>query len=157
MRIILDENLPSHVKEEIKIIYNGKNILDVDQELKGILDLKLVDKMDENDIMVTRDRELHKNLLDIGKSSLYYDIQKNNFIEILIKLKYYYNGYDQQTIETSSNMNDHISEGANSLLRKRFDELKNENANLKCRVNILEGKLESIMNTVESVFEENNK
>ncbi len=156
MRIILDENLPAQTKNEIKESYESEDILDVDESYKGILDLRLVDKMDENDIMITRDKELHKNLLDIDKYSIYYDIQKNNIVEILVKIKYYLKGYDQQTIEAGSKMNNHITDGANSLLRKRFEELKKENSELKCRMNVLEGKLESILNTANSVLDEKN-
>ncbi len=152
MRIILDENLPSDIKEEIKDIHDQNDILDIDEKYKGILDLKLVDKMEKDDVMVTRDLELHRNLLDVGKKSVYYDIQKENIIEVQIKLKYYLKGSDTSEVERVSNMNEHISSGPNSLLRKRFEELKKENSELKCRVNILEGKLRSIRNTVESVF-----
>ncbi len=157
MRIILDENLPSDIKEEITETQNHADIIDVDDEYKGILDLKLVDKMEEDDIMVTRDLELHKNLLNIGKKSVYYDIQTNNIVEVQIKLKYYLKNYDISDVENVSKMNEHISPGPNSLLRKRFEELKKENSELKCRVNILEGKLESILNTVESVVDKNQR
>ncbi|MGM0404905.1 MAG: hypothetical protein ACQEQM_02030 [Thermoplasmatota archaeon] len=157
MQIILDENLPIDIKEEIKDIHNQEDILDVEEEYKGILDLKLVDKMEEDDIMATRDLELHKNLLDMGKKSVYYDIQTNNIVEVQIKLKYYLKNYDISDVENVSKMNEHISPGPNSLLRKRFEELKQENSELKCRVNVLEGKLESIHNTVESVVDKNQR
>lgn len=153
MRIILDENIPIDIKKKIKETQDHDKVLDVDETYKGILDLKLVDKMDEEDIMVTRDDELHKNLLNIGRKSVYYDIEKNNIVEVQIKLQYYLKDYDKETVETESNMNDHISGGPNSLLRKRFEELKKENSELKCRINILEGKLESVLNTVESAFD----
>ncbi len=157
MKIILDENLPNDIKEEIKDAQNHDNILDVDETYKGILDLELVDKMDEEDIMVTRDDELHRNLLDIGRKSVYFDIEKNNIIEVQIKLKYYLKGYDTSTIENFSEMNDHIQGGPNSLLRKRFEELKQENSELKSRINVLEGKLESIQNTIDSVLDKQQK
>jgi len=153
MRLILDENLPSDIKEEIKNHNDQEDILDVDEKYKGILDLKLVDKMEKDDIMVTRDLELHKNLLDVGKKSVYYDIEKNNVVEVQVKIIYYLKGYDPNEVETFSKRNDHIQPGPNSLLRKRFEELKKENSELKCRVNILEGKLESILNTVKSGLE----
>lgn len=153
MRIILDENIPIDIKKKIKETQDHDKVLDVDETYKGILDLTLVDKMDEEDIMVTRDDELHKNLLNIGRKSVYYDIEKNNIVEVQIKLQYYLKDYDKETVETESKMNDHISGGPNSLLRKRFEELKKENSELKCRINILEGKLESVLNTVESAFD----
>ncbi|MFO7793082.1 MAG: hypothetical protein R6W73_08940 [Candidatus Saliniplasma sp.] len=152
MRIILDENLPNDIKEDIKDTQDDKEVLDVDDKYKGILDFELVDKMDEEDIMVTRDDELHRNLLDTGRKSVYFDIEKGNIVEVQVKLRYYLKGYDSTEVENVSNMNDHISGGPNSLLRKRFEELKEENSQLKCRINILEGKLESILNTAESVL-----
>ncbi|MFW5928512.1 MAG: hypothetical protein ACOCSL_04830, partial [Thermoplasmatota archaeon] len=79
MKLILDENLPTYVKEEITEFHDNEYI-DVNDEYKGILDFKLVDKMDKKDIMVTRDRELHKNLLDVEKKSVYYDIEMDNLI-----------------------------------------------------------------------------
>ncbi len=152
MRIILDENLPEDVKKEIKDVQNTQEILDVNEEHKGILDLELVDKMQQEDIMVTRDKELHENLLNIGKKSVYYDIQKKNLIETQIKLRYYLKGYDTETVNSAAGENDHVSRGENSMLRKRFEEVKKENAELKSRVNVLEGKIKSILNTAESAF-----
>ncbi len=154
MRIILDENLPEKVREEIKDVQDGEEILDVNKEHKGILDFELVDKMDDEDIMVTRDKELHENLLNIEKKSVYYDIQKENLIELQIKLTYYLKGYDIEAVTSNSSQNDHLSENENSMLRKRFEELKKENAELKSRVNVLEGKLRSVLNTAESAFDE---
>lgn len=154
MRIILDENIPSNIKNEIKDMQDCDDILDVDDEYKGILDLELVDKMREDDIMVTRDKELHKNLININKKSVYYDIEKSNLIEVQIKLAHYLKGYDVESVTSSTSQNEHINEGPNSMLRKRFDELKKENAELKSRVNVLEGKLKSILNTASSALED---
>ncbi|MFW5946582.1 MAG: hypothetical protein ACOCTN_06910 [Candidatus Natronoplasma sp.] len=154
MRIILDENIPSKIKDEIREIQNCKDILDVDDEYKGILDFELVDKMEENDIMVTRDRELHENLINIGKKSVYYDIEQNNLVEVQVKIAHYLKGYDIKTVNSSTDKNNHITEGENSILRERFDELKKENAELKSRVNVLEGKLKSVLNTARSALED---
>ena len=151
MKLILDENLPHHVKDEI-MDFHSHDYVDVNDEHKGILDFKLVDKMDDEDIMVTRDRELHKNLLDVGKKSVYYDIESDNLIEIQIKIAYYLKGYGSDEIhkETSENT---IEFGNDSQLRSRFEQIKKENARLKSRVNVLEGKIESILNTAESAVE----
>ncbi|MFP4184975.1 MAG: hypothetical protein ACLFSM_02060 [Thermoplasmata archaeon] len=154
MRIILDENIPSKIKDEIREIQNCKDILDVDDEYKGILDFELVDKMEENDIIVTRDRELHENLINIGKKSVYYDIEQNNLVEVQVKIAHYLKGYDIKTANSSTDKNNHITEGENSILRERFDELKKENAELKSRVNVLEGKLKSVLNTARSALED---
>lgn len=154
MRIILDENIPSKIKDEIREIQNCKDILDVDDEYKGILDFELVDKMEENDIIVTRDRELHENLINIGKKSVYYDIEQNNLVEVQVKIAHYLKGYDIKTVTSSTDKNNHITEGENSILRERFDELKKENAELKSRVNVLEGKLKSVLNTARSALED---
>ena len=154
MRIILDENLPAEVKEELDEIQNFDEILDVDQEYKGILDFELVDKMEEDDIMVTRDSELHENLINIGKKSVYYDIEKRNLVEVQIKVASYLKGRDIQTVTATTEKNEHIQENADSLLRKRFDELKKENARLKSRVNVLEGKLKSVFNTARSALDD---
>jgi len=154
MRIILDENLPAEVKEELDEIQNFDEILDVDQEYKGILDFELVDKMEEDDIMVTRDSELHENLINIGKKSVYYDIEKKNLVEVQIKVASYLKGHGIQTVTATTEKNEHIQENADSLLRKRFDELKKENARLKSRVNVLEGKLKSVFNTARSALDD---
>ncbi len=153
MRLILDENLPSNVKENIKTIQDCEEILDVDEEYKGILDFELVDKMEEHDIMITRDAELHENLINIGKKSVYYDIEKGNLVEVKIKVSHYLKGHDIKSVTSSSKKNEHISEGPNSTLRKRFEQLKKENAELKSRVNVLEGKLRSVLNTARSALE----
>ncbi|MFO7990817.1 MAG: hypothetical protein R6U61_00805 [Thermoplasmata archaeon] len=154
MRIILDENLPSHVSKEIKDFHTKHGFLDVDQKHKGILDFELVDKMEEGDVMVTGDLELHKNLLDRGGRSVYYDVQLDNTVDIQIKLAYLVKGSDVQDIDVSSKENEHITSGPNDLLRKRFDELKKENSELRSRVNILEGKIRSIRLTAESALNE---
>lgn len=154
MRIILDENLPAEVKEELDEIQNFDEILDVDQEYKGILDFELVDKMEEDDIMVTRDSELHENLINIGKKSVYYDIEKRNLVEVQIKVASYLKGRDIQTVTATTEKNEHIQENTDSLLRIRFDELKKENARLKSRVNVLEGKLKSVFNTARSALDD---
>ncbi len=157
MRIILDENLPADVKEEIKDLQDCREVLDVDEEYKGILDFELVDKMDEDDIMVTRDNELHKNLINIGKKSVYYAIEKNNLVEVQIKVAHYLKGHDLETINSSTDQNDHVSEGPDSMLRRRFEELKKENAELKSRVNVLEGKLKSVLNTASSGLDDEER
>ncbi len=154
MKIILDENLPSEVKKDIEDMQDFEDILDVDERYKGILDFELVDKMGEEDIMVTRDAELHENLLNMGKKSVYYDIQQGNLTEIQIKLAHYLKGYDLDTIHAESRKNDHMPKNTNSQLRKRFEELKKENSELKSRVNVLEGKIKSVLKTAESAFEE---
>ncbi len=153
MKIILDENLPSKVNEDIEDMQNCENILDVDERYKGILDFELVDKMKEEDIMVTRDIELHENLLNLGKKSVYYDIEKGNLTEVQIKLAHYLKGYDQESVNVKSGENDHVPKNVNSQFRKRFEELKKENSNLKSRVNVLEGKLKSVLKTAESAFD----
>ena len=154
MRIILDENIPSNVKDDIIEMQDCQEVLDVDEEYKGILDLELVDKMKEDDIMVTRDKELHENLINIGKKSVYYDIQKNNQVEVQVKLAHYLKGHDIKTITTTTDQNEHVGQGPDSVLRKRFEELKRENAELKSRINVLEGKLKSVLNTARSALEE---
>lgn len=154
MRLILDENLPSEVKEDIKNMQDCEEIIDVDEKYKGILDLELVDKMEEEDIMITRDAELHENLLNIGKKSVYYDIEKGNITEVQIKITHYLKGYDIETVMSNSGKNQHVTGGTNSTLRKRFEELKKENAELKSRVNVLEGKLKSVLNTAKTALEE---
>ena len=152
MHLVIDENIPSDIKEKIKNFQNTDNIVDVNEEYKGILDFKLVDKMDEEDIMVTRDRELHKNLLDIDKKSVYYDIETDNLVEIQVKIAYYLKGYNSDQVHKETSEND-IKYNNDSQLRSRFDQLKKENAKLKSRVNVLEGKIESILNTAESAIE----
>ncbi len=154
MRIILDENLPSEVKEEIIEMQDSDNVLDVDEEYKGILDFELVDKMKKEDIMITRDSELHENLINIGKKSIYYDIEKKNLVEVKIKVVSYLKGHDIEYVTTSTEQNDHIQENPDSMLRKRFDKLKKENARLKSRVNVLEGKLRSVLNTARSALDD---
>ncbi|MFP4051646.1 MAG: hypothetical protein ACLFVB_07915 [Thermoplasmata archaeon] len=152
MKLILDENLPTYVKEEITEFHDNEYI-DVNDEYKGILDFKLVDKMDKKDIMVTRDRELHKNLLDVEKKSVYYDIEEDNLIEVQVKIAYYLKGYDSEEVHRETEENKKIDNEYNSQLRSRFKELKKENARLKSRVNVLEGKIESILNTAESAID----
>ncbi len=154
MRIVLDENLPSHVSKEIKDFHTKHDFLDVDNKHKGILDFELVDKMEVEDVMVTGDLELHKNLRDRGMKSLYYDIQLNNIIDLQIKLAYLAEGFDIQDIDVASEENEYVASGPNDILRKRFDELKRVNGELKSRVNVLEGKLESILLTAKSVVED---
>ncbi len=133
---------------------NCENILDVNERYEGILDFELVEKMQEEDVMVTRDIELHENLLNIGKKSVYYDIQQGNLIEVQIKLAHYLKGHGLDTINAESGENNHVSKNINSELRKRFEELKKNNSNLKSRINVLEGKLKSVLKTAESAFEE---
>ncbi|MFW6196388.1 MAG: hypothetical protein ACOC5D_03535 [Thermoplasmatota archaeon] len=152
MKLILDENLPAYVKEEITEFHDNEYI-DVNDEYKGILDFKLVDKMDKKDIMVTRDRELHKNLLDVEKKSVYYDIEMDNLIEVQVKIAYYLKGYDSEEVHKETEENKKIDNECNSQLRSRFKELKKENARLKSRVNVLEGKIKSILNTAESAVD----
>lgn len=152
MRLILDENIPQHIKEEITQ-FHDIDYVDVNEEYKGILDFKLVDKMAEEDIMLTRDRELHKNLLDIDKKSVYYDIEKDNLIEVQVKIAYYLKGYKSDEIHKETTENSVIDETNDSQLRTRFEQLKKENARLKSRVNVLEGKIESILNTAESAMD----
>lgn len=153
MHLVIDENIPEEIKEEIKIFQKTDKIVDVNEEYKGILDFKLVDKMDEEDIMVTRDKELHKNLLDIDKKSVYYDIEKDNLVEIQVKIAYYLKGYDSDQVHKETDENDSIGTNNNSQLRTRFEQSKKENARLKSRVNVLEGKIESILNTAESAID----
>lgn len=153
MHLVIDENIPSEIKEEIKNFQNTDKIVDVNEEYKGILDFKLVDKMDEDDIMVTRDKELHKNLLDIDKKSVYYDIEQNNLVEVQVKIAYYLKGYKSDQVHKETSENDTIDDNNDPQLRSRFEQLKKENARLKSRVNVLEGKIESILNTAESAVE----
>ncbi len=153
MHLVIDENIPSEIKEEIKNFQNTDKIVDVNEEYKGILDFKLVDKMDEEDIMVTRDKELHKNLLDIDKKSVYYDIEQNNLVEVQVKIAYYLKGYKSDQVHKETSENDTIDDNNDPQLRSRFEQLKKENARLKSRVNVLEGKIESILNTAESAVE----
>lgn len=112
--------------------------------------------MEEEDVMVTGDLELHKNLRDRGMKSLYYDIQLNNIIDLQIKLAYLTEGVDIQDIDVASEKNEYVASGPNDILRKRFDELKRENAELKSRVNVLEGKLKSIRLMAESAIDKEN-
>jgi len=154
MKIILDENLPSKVKEDIEDMQNCENILDVNERYKGILDFELVDKMKEDDIMVTRDIELHENLINIGKKSIYYDIEQANLTEVQIKLSHYLKGHDLDSVNAESGENEHVPKNINSQFRKRFEELKKENSNLKSRINVLEGKLKSVLKTAESALDD---
>lgn len=154
MKIILDENLPSKVKEDIEDMQNCENILDVNERYKGILDFELVDKMKEDDIMVTRDIELHENLINIGKKSIYYDIEQANLTEVQIKLSHYLKGHDLDSVNAESGENEHVPKNINSQFRKRFEELKKENSNLKSRINVLEGKIKSVLKTAESALDD---
>lgn len=149
MGLILDENLPLGIREEIRDIQDT-NVLDVDREHKGILDFELVELMDEEDILVTGDLELHRNMVRIGKKSVYYDIQRDNVLEVQIKLAYLTRGYGRRWGEGEGD----AETNPNTQFRKRFDELKKENADLKVRVNVLEGKLKSVLNTARSVVED---
>ncbi len=149
MGLILDENLPLGIREEIRDIQDT-DVLDVDREHKGILDFELVELMDEEDILVTGDLELHRNMVRIGKKSVYYDIQRDNILEVQIKLAYLTRGYGRRWDEGEGD----AETNPNTQFRKRFDELKNENADLKVRVNVLEGKLKSVLNTARSVVED---
>ncbi len=153
MRLILDENLPAKVKEEIIEFQEIEEFIDIDDEYEGMLDFKIVDMMEDEDVMVTRDRELHRNLLDIGKKCVYYDIEKENLVEIQTKIAYYLKGYDSETVHSTSEKNTHIQADNDSLLKERFEELKKENAELRSRVNLLEGKLESILKKSQSALE----
>ena len=153
MKIILDENLPSQVKGEITS-FHDEQVLDVDDEYKGILDFDLVDEMDDEDIMVTRDKELHANLLNRDKKSVYYDIEKDNLVEVQVKVAYYIEGMSSEDVHKNTEENEPISQDQNSMLRRRFEELKEENSRLKSRVNVLEGKLRSVLNTAGSAFED---
>ncbi|MBS3816204.1 MAG: hypothetical protein KGY76_01430 [Candidatus Thermoplasmatota archaeon] len=153
MRLILDENLPSDVKEEVIEFHEAEDFVDIDEEFEGMLDFKIVDMMDEGDLMITRDKELHENLLDTGRKSVYYDIERKNLVDIQIKITYYLKGYDNERVHESLEENQHVKEGKTQL-RERFEELKKENAELRSRVNVLEGKLESVLKTAESAFEE---
>lgn len=154
MRIILDENLPLPIKEEIIDFHSSYEVIDVDEEYKGILDFELVEKMKKNDVLVTRDKELHKNMVRIGKKSVYYDIELENLVETQIKLYYYLHGYNNKKIHSNIQENEDIVSKPQTVLRKRFEELKKENAELKSRVNVLEGKIKSILNTANSAFED---
>lgn len=153
MRLILDENLSIDVREEIKDIQSVEEYLDVDQSHKGILDFELVDMMETEDILVTGDLELHRNMLKIGKKSVYYDIQTDNILEVQIKVLYYLKGYSKKWMDKEKNNFDAVS-NPNTQLRKRFEELKKENSDLKVRVNVLEGKLKSVLNTARSALED---
>lgn len=157
MKIILDENLPSDLVEEIKDfqhLQEGDGFIEIEKDHSGKLDFEIAEFMDEEDVMVTGDLEFHKNLLKTDMNSIYYDIQLDNLIEVQVKLAYHLKGYPRDKIDLSSDQNEEIMSGPNKLLRKRFDELKKENARLRSRVNILEGKIESILNTAESAVEQ---
>ncbi|MFP3872448.1 MAG: hypothetical protein ACOC55_04175 [Candidatus Natronoplasma sp.] len=153
MRLILDENLPLKVKEEIMDIQEPDDLVDIDEEYEGMLDFKIVEMMDQEDVMVTRDKELHENLLDTGKKSVYFDIETGNIVEIQIKLEYYLKGYDSEEVHTSLEENRHVQAEENPQLKKRLEELKKENAELRSRVNVLEGKLESILKKAGSALD----
>ncbi len=155
MKIVLDENLPSGLIQEIKDfqeLSSDDGFIEIEKEHSGKLDFEIADFMDEEDIMVTGDLEFHKNLLKTGMKSLYYDVQLDNLVEIQVKLAYYLKGYDEDVIDITSDQNKEVFKGPNKLLRKRFDELKKENAELRSRVNVLEGKLKSVLNTVKSAL-----
>ncbi len=154
MRLILDENLPAHVKSGVKRFHRDREIIDINEEHKGILDFEIVEIMKKKDVLVTGDKELHKNILKVGGKSVYYDVQLDNLVEIQVKVSYYLKGYPTKKVETTSEENIGTSRGPNELLRKRFDKLKEENARLKVRLNVLEGKLESIHITASSVLDE---
>ncbi|MFO8110854.1 MAG: hypothetical protein R6U17_10110 [Thermoplasmata archaeon] len=154
MGLILDENLPLSIRDEIKDIQGVNNVLDVDEGHKGILDFELVDLMDEEDILVTGDLELHRNMIKIGKKSVYYDIQRNNILEVQVKIAYYLMGYDKRLTEFEGEPRVDAVSNPNTQLRKRFDEVKKENAELKVRINVLEGKLKSVLNTAQTALED---
>ncbi len=154
MQLILDENLPSNVKEDIIGSHECVDFVDIDENFQGMLDFKIVDMMEKDDIMITRDKELHKNLLDIGRKSVYYDIERDNLVEVQIKTAYYLKGYDNDAVHGTSEENQHVKKNETSLLRERFEELKEENAELKSRINLLEGKLESILKKAKSAMDE---
>ncbi len=153
MQIILDENLPSKVKEELDEILPSINLTDIDIEYKGLLDMEIAELMQDEDILVTADKEFHRNIIKLKGKSVYYDIQLDNLIEVQVKTIGYLKGYSTETIEAVSPENKEATSGPNALLRKRFDELKEENARLKVRVNVLEGKLKSIYLTASSAIE----
>ncbi len=154
MRLILDENLPSDVKEEINEFHEAEEFVDIDEDFQGMLDFKIVDMMDEDDVMITRDKELHENLLDTDRKSVYYDIERKNLVEVQIKTAYYLKGYDSGEVHRTLDENQHVEKDERSQLRERFEELKKENAELKSRVNLLEGKLESILKKARSAVDE---
>ncbi|GEM_PF-1604785 len=152
MRLILDENLPSKVKEDIMELHEPDDFVDIDEEYQGMLDFKIVDMMEENDVMITRDKELHKNLLDTDRKSVYYDIEKENIVDVQIKTAYYLKGYPGEEIHNGSEKNEHIKKGERALLKERLERLKKENAELRTRVNVLEGKLESVLKKARSAL-----
>ncbi len=154
MRIILDENLPANIKREIKDFHREGKFVDIGRDHTSLLDMEIYELMEDDDILVTGDLELHRNYKKLNKNSVYFSIQKNNLIEVQIKLAYHLKGVDQSTIETKTTENKHIFSGPNAQLRKRFDELKKENARLRTKVNILEGKLKSILNTANSALDD---
>ncbi len=153
MQLILDENLPPMVKEELEHILPSVGLTDIAIEHKGLLDMEIAELMEDDDILVTADREFHRNILKLGGNSIYYDIQLNNLVEVQIKTSCYLKGYPAETVEKTSVENQKVTSGPNALLRKRFDELKEENSRLKVRVNVLEGKLRSIYLTALSATE----
>ncbi len=154
MRLILDENLPQRVRDGFDIIPDPVDIKDIDEEHKGLLDLEIVDLMESDDILVTADREFHRNILKTGGKSIYYDIQIDNLVEIQVKTLAYLKGHDPEIVETVSPENNDVVSGPNALLRKRFQELKEENSALKVRINVLEGKLRSVYLTADSALED---
>ncbi|MEF8874026.1 MAG: hypothetical protein V5A88_05070 [Candidatus Thermoplasmatota archaeon] len=154
MRLILDENLPSEVKEEIIEFHEPDDFIDIDDEFQGMLDFKIVDMMEKDDVMITRDKELHENLLDIDRKSVYYDIERKNMVEVQIKTAYYLKGYESGEVHRALEENQHLKKDEKSQLRERFEELKEENAELKSQVNILESKLESILKKARSAMDE---
>ncbi len=154
MRVILDENLPSKVKEELDDILPSVDLTDIDVEHKGSLDMEIAKLMQDDDVLVTADKEFHRNILKLGGKSVYYDIQLDNTVEVQVKALCYLKGYPTDAIEITSSENQGITGGPNELLRKRFDELKEENARLNIRVNVLEGKLKSIYLTARSAIDD---
>ncbi len=157
MRVILDENLPVRVKDILGEMDTVSKIVDVNQEHKGILDLELVGMMDSDDILVTGDRELHRNILKLGGRSVYYDVQLDNYVEINVKVLYYLKGHTSGKVHATSPDNRDVSPGPNETLRRRFEEMKEENARLKVRLNVLEGKLSSVLATARSALDEEQR
>ncbi len=102
---------------------------------------------------MTGDLELHRNMLKTGKKSVYYDVQIDNILEVQVKILYHLKGYSKSWME-DDDINLDVVSNPNTQLRKRFEELKKESADLKVRVNVLEGKLKSVLNTARSAFED---
>lgn len=153
MRLILDENLPSDVKEEIISFHEVEDFVDIDEKFQGMLDFKIVDMMEKNDVMITRDKELHENLLDTNRKSVYYDIEEKNIVDVQIKTAYYLKGYGNERVHRTLEENQHLEKNETRQLRDRFEGLKKENAELKSRINLLEGKLRSILKKARSAID----